>query len=58
MSMYQSNYGEAHWTIIKNIIKYLRRTKEAFLMFGGEEELVVTGYTDASFQTDADDSKL
>jgi hypothetical protein len=48
MSMYQSNYGEAHWTIIKNIIKYLRRTKEAFLMFGGEEELVVTGYTDAS----------
>jgi hypothetical protein len=58
MSMYQSNYGEAHWTIIKNIIKYLRRTKEAFLMFGGEEDLVVTGYTDASFQTDADDSKL
>jgi hypothetical protein len=58
MSMYQSNYGEAHWTIIKNIIKYLRRTKEAFLIFGGEEDLVVTGYTDASFQTDADDSKL
>jgi hypothetical protein len=56
MSRYQSNYGEAHWTIIKNILKYLRRTKEAFLMFGGEEELVVKGYSDASFQTDADDS--
>ena len=28
-----------------------------FLVFGGEEELVVTGYTDASFQTDKDDSK-
>jgi hypothetical protein len=55
-SRYQSNYGEAHWTIIKNILKYLRRTKEAFLMFGGEEELVVKGYNDASFQTDADDS--
>jgi hypothetical protein len=55
-SRYQSNYGEAHWTIIKNILKYLRRTKEAFLMFGGEEELVVKGYSDASFQTDADDS--
>ena len=26
-------------------------------MFGGEEKLIVTGYTDASFQTDADDSK-
>ena len=28
-----------------------------FLVYGGEEELVVTGYTDASFQTDRDDSK-
>jgi hypothetical protein len=26
-------------------------------MFGGEEELVVKGYSDATFQTDADDSK-
>jgi hypothetical protein len=57
MSRHQSNYGEAHWTIVKNILKYLRRTKEVFLVFGGEEELVVKGYNDASFQTDADDSK-
>jgi hypothetical protein len=35
----------------------LRRTKEAFLVFGGEVELVVKGYCDASFQTNADDSK-
>jgi hypothetical protein len=28
-----------------------------FLVYGGEEELVVTGYTDASFQIDQDDSK-
>jgi hypothetical protein len=56
-SMCQLNYGEDHWTIVKNIIKYLRRTKEAFLVFGGEEELIVTGCTDASFQKDADDSK-
>ena len=28
-----------------------------FLVYGGEEELVVTDYTDASFQTDNDDSK-
>jgi tRNA C32,U32 (ribose-2'-O)-methylase TrmJ len=56
-SRYQSNYGEAHWTIIKSILQYLRRTKEAFLMFGGEDELVVKGYSDASFQTEVDDSK-
>ena len=28
-----------------------------FLVYGGSEELVVKGYTDASFQTDQDDSK-
>jgi hypothetical protein len=33
-SRYQSNYGDAHWTIIKNILKYLRRTKKVFLVFG------------------------
>jgi hypothetical protein len=57
MSRYQSNYGDAHWTIVMNILKYLRRTKEAFLVFGGEEELVVKGYIDASFQINTDDSK-
>jgi hypothetical protein len=57
MSMYQSYYDEAHWTIVKNILIYLRRIKEIFLVFGVEEELIVIGYTDASFQTDTDDSK-
>ncbi|WP_248786429.1 Ty1/Copia family ribonuclease HI, partial [Escherichia coli] len=28
---------------------------DAFLVFGGEDELVVRGYTDASFQSDEDD---
>jgi hypothetical protein len=57
MSRYQSNYGEAYWTIVKNISKYLRRNKKVFLVFRGEEELVVLGYTDASFQTDVNNSK-
>jgi hypothetical protein len=56
-SRYQSDLGESHWTVVKNILKYFRRTKDVFLVYGGEEELVLTGYTDASFQTDKDDSK-
>jgi hypothetical protein len=56
-SRYQSDPGEGHWTAVKNVFKYLRRTKDMFLVYGGEEELVVTGYTDASFQTDQDNSK-
>ncbi|KAJ9561619.1 hypothetical protein OSB04_006779 [Centaurea solstitialis] len=56
MSRYQQNPGEAHWVAVKNILKYLRRTKDLFLVFGGsEDEISVTEYTDASFQTDRDD---
>ncbi|KAK8685913.1 hypothetical protein V6N13_124945 [Hibiscus sabdariffa] len=56
-SRYQANPGEGHWTTVKNILKYLRRTKDVFLVYGGEEELRIKGYTDASFQTDKDDSR-
>ncbi|KAK8613675.1 hypothetical protein V6N13_101432 [Hibiscus sabdariffa] len=56
-SRYQANPGECHWTSVKNILKYLRRTKDVFLVYGGEEELRIKGYTDASFQTDKDDSR-
>ena len=38
-----------HWTAVKNILKYLKRTKDMFLVYGGDEELVVKGYVDASF---------
>jgi hypothetical protein len=34
----------------------LRWTKDLFLVYGGDKELVVKGYTDASFVTDPDDS--
>ena len=54
---YQSNPGKEHWTPVKNILKYLKRTKDMFLVYGGGEELVVKGYVDASFDTDLDDSK-
>lgn len=56
-SRYQSNPGEGHWTAVKNILKYLKRTKDSFLVYGCEDELAVKGYTDASFQTDNDDYK-
>ena len=31
ISKYQSNLSEGHWTAVKNIFKYLRRTKDFFL---------------------------
>ncbi|KAJ9542183.1 hypothetical protein OSB04_028689 [Centaurea solstitialis] len=55
-SRYQQNPGDPHWVAVKNILKYLRRTKDMFLVFGGsEDEISVIGYSDASFQTDRDD---
>ena len=35
----------------------MKRTKEMFLVYGGDQELIVKGYVDASFDTDSDDSK-
>ena len=37
--------------------QYLKRTKDMFLVYGGDKELVVNGYVDASFDTDPNDSK-
>ncbi|GKD45569.1 retrotransposon protein, putative, ty1-copia subclass [Tanacetum coccineum] len=51
--------GESHWTVVKIILKYLRYTKDMFLVYGGnpEVELRVTCYCDARFDTDKDDIK-
>ena len=54
---YNSDLGVDHWTAVKNILKYLKRTKDMFLVYGGDEELIVNGYVDVSFDTHPDDSK-
>ena len=54
---YQSDPGLEHWTAVKNIFKYFRRTKGMFLLYGGEEDLVARCYVDSSFNTNPDDSK-
>nr|GFA93962.1 retrotransposon protein, putative, Ty1-copia subclass [Tanacetum cinerariifolium] len=58
-SRFQQNPGDIYWTTIKNILKYLRNTKDMFLVYGGDlkRELRVSCYTDAGYLTDADDLK-
>jgi hypothetical protein len=56
-SRYQKNPKEDHWTAVKNILKYLRRTKDVILIYSGEKHLTVMGYCNVSFQTNRDDSK-
>ena len=53
-SKYQLDPSECHWITVKNILLYLRMTKHAFLIYGGEKEFVINGYTNASFQSNKD----
>ena len=43
--------------VLKNILKSLRRTKDVFLIYG-DGDLIVSGYTDANFQSDRGDFKF
>ncbi|CAN6567561.1 unnamed protein product [Malus baccata var. baccata] len=54
-SRYQSNPGSEHWAAVKTVLKYLRRIKDMFLIYGGATELRVEAYTDVDFQSDVDD---
>ena len=36
-SQFQQDPGEDHWTAVKNILKYLRRTKDDILVYGGTD---------------------
>nr|GEX90181.1 hypothetical protein [Tanacetum cinerariifolium] len=58
-SRFQHNPGDLHWTTVKNILKYLRNTKDMFLVYEGDikRELKVSCYTDVGYLTDADDLK-
>ena len=47
-SRFQAVPGESHWEAMKCILKSFRRTKDLFLLYGGEE-LKLQGYTDSSF---------
>nr|GFB65409.1 hypothetical protein [Tanacetum cinerariifolium] len=44
VSRYQKNLGKLHWVAVKHILKYLRNTKDMFLVYEGnpDTELEVT----------------
>ncbi|KAL8116714.1 hypothetical protein AgCh_023023 [Apium graveolens] len=56
VSRYQSNPGQEHWSAVKTILKYLRRTKEYMLIYKASD-LFPLGYTDSDFQSDRDKRK-
>ena len=53
---YESNLGQEHWTMVKYIIKYLKRTRDYMLVYQADS-LVPLGYTNSYFQSDKDSRK-
>ena len=49
VSRYMSNLGWKHWEVIKHILRYMRRTKDARLTFGSAIPIEVEGYTDSDY---------
>ncbi|KAK0574738.1 hypothetical protein LWI29_028303 [Acer saccharum] len=56
VSRFQSKPGPDHWTAVKHIFKYLKRTRDNMLAYSGGD-LVPVGYTDFDFQSDSDSRK-
>ncbi|XP_070057397.1 secreted RxLR effector protein 161-like [Nicotiana tomentosiformis] len=56
VSRFKSNPGREHWTAVKHIIKYLKKTRN-YMMIYHYDDLVPIGYTDSDFQSDRDSRK-
>ena len=48
-SRFQSNPGLEHWVAVKAVLKFLRRTKNLVLTYGGGD-LRLTDFIDSDFQ--------
>jgi hypothetical protein len=57
-SRFQSNPGMSHWSAVKSILKFCKRTKDMVLAYGGSRvELDVKGYVSTGYNADSDGMK-
>jgi hypothetical protein len=48
----------SHWSAVKSILKFLRRTKDMVLVYGGSGvKLNIKGYISTDYNADSDDEK-
>ncbi|KAM1094180.1 hypothetical protein ACFX2B_009092 [Malus domestica] len=65
-SRYQSNPGSEHWVAVKMVLKYLRRTKDMFLVYEGatefwkskKQDVIADSMTEAEYVTVAKEEKI
>ncbi|RVW37154.1 Retrovirus-related Pol polyprotein from transposon TNT 1-94 [Vitis vinifera] len=56
VTQFMANLGREHWNIVKRILRYIKRTSNAAICFGGLE-FIVKGYVDSDFTGDLDKRK-
>jgi transposase InsO family protein len=57
LSRFASNPSKTHWTAMIRVLKYLKGTLEAKLVYKPSEPLAISGYTDAAYKDCPDTSK-
>nr|GEV55292.1 copia LTR rider [Tanacetum cinerariifolium] len=53
-SRYMAHPEKEHWNAVKHIFRYLKGTSDVGLIYGGEHEYLVVGYSDSDYAVDLD----
>ena len=54
VSRFGANPSPQHWEVVKTILKYVQKTKDAKLTFKKQGVLEITGYCDSDWQSCVD----
>ncbi|GKB23082.1 transposable element [Tanacetum coccineum] len=54
VSRYMAHPGKEHWNAVKRIFRYLKEASDVGLIYGGDREYIVAGYSDSDYATDLD----
>ncbi|XP_047341812.1 secreted RxLR effector protein 161-like [Impatiens glandulifera] len=54
VSRFMVQPGKEHWQVVKRILRYLRRTFDVGLIYGGDTQCLITGYSDSDYAGDID----
>ena len=53
LSQFIQNPGHTHWEGVKRVITYLGSTRDLWLTFGGNEDVLLEGYSDSDWASHA-----
>ena len=57
LSRHMTHYNQDHWVAAKHILRYLRGTRDAVLMFRKDTSEALHGYADATYASDTSTSR-